>query len=319
MKVKIDIISGFLGAGKTTLIKKLISEELCNEKIAVIENEFGEVGIDGSILKSTKVEVKEINAGCICCSITGDFKKALLEVLKNYKLERIIIEPSGVAKLSEIIRLCNSEDLKAITEINMIITVVDILKYDMYLANFGEFYKNQLINAKTIILSRSQNANIEKLVSIKENIDNLNNKAFIVTTPWDNLTARRIIEISEGYQRENLEKEVNILKRPALNTNYRMEKEKGNSEAFESLSFETTKKFSSTSIKNILDKINKDKTYGNILRAKGIVQIDKGEWVQFDYVPEEFEIREASSDFSGRVCIIGVNLNKKFLRTLFIS
>jgi G3E family GTPase len=317
MKIKIDLISGFLGAGKTTLIKKLISEELNKEKIAVIENEFGEVGIDGSILKNTKVEVKEINAGCICCSITGDFKRALLELLEKYNLERIIIEPSGVAKLSEIIKACSSEDLKDLAEINMIITVVDILKYDMYLANFGEFYKNQLINAKTIVLSRSQKVSLEKLVAIKENIDNLNSKAFIITTPWDNLPARRIIEISEGYQRDRLEKEVNILKRPALNTSYRIEKGRSGSEAFESLSFETAKRFSSTSIKNILDKIKKERIYGNVLRAKGIVQIEKGEWIQFDYVPEEFEIKKTAPDYSGRVSIIGVNLNKAILKRLF--
>jgi G3E family GTPase len=317
MKVKIDIISGFLGAGKTTLIKKLISEELYKEKIAIIENEFGEVGIDGSILKSTKVEVKEINAGCICCSIIGDFKKALLEVLERYSLDRIIIEPSGIAKLSEILKICTSEELKPLTELNMIITVVDILKYDMYLANFGEFYKNQLINAKTIMLSRSQKVSLEKLVTIKENIDNINNKAFVVTTPWDNLNARRILEISEGYQRESIEKEVNILKRAAVNTSYRIEKEKSESGAFESLGFETAKGFSRTVIKNIFDKINNEKIYGTILRAKGIVQIDKGEWIQFDYVPEEYDMRKTVPDFSGRICIIGLNLNKKALKRLF--
>lgn len=314
MKVKIDIISGFLGAGKTTLIKKLISEELYKEKIAVIENEFGEVGIDGSILKNTKVEVKEINAGCICCNITGDFKKALLEVLEKYKLDRIIIEPSGIAKLSEIINICSGEALKALTEINMIITVVDIFKYDMYLGNFSEFYKNQLMNAKVVMLSRSQKVSVEKLIDIKGKIDNLNNKAVIVTTPWDGLTARRIIEISEGYERKAVEKEVNLLKRPELNVSYRINNTKY---AFESLGFETAMRFSDTLIKNILDKINKEKSYGNVLRAKGIVQLDKGEWVQFDYVPEEFEIRKASSDFSGRVCIIGVNLNKQSLKRLF--
>ncbi|MFL0269219.1 CobW family GTP-binding protein [Candidatus Clostridium radicumherbarum] len=316
MKVKIDIISGFLGAGKTTLIKKLITEELYKEKIAIIENEFGEVGIDGSTLKSTKVKVKEINAGCICCSITGDFKKALLEVLENYRLDRIIIEPSGVAKLSEIIKVCNSEDLRKFSEINMIITVVDILKFHMYLANFGEFYKNQIINAKTIMLSRSQRVGLEKLVTVKEALDALNKEAFVVTTPWDNLTAKRIIEISESYERERIHKEVNLLKKPGSKVSYKITP--GESLSFESIGFETVKRFSLANIKSIFDKISNEKLYGSILRAKGIVQLEKGEWAQFDYVPEEFNQKNTEADFSGRVCIIGINLNKAALKKLFI-
>lgn len=317
MKVKIDIISGFLGAGKTTLIKKLINEELYKEKIAVIENEFGEVGIDGSVLKSTKVEVKEINAGCICCSITGDFKKALLEVLEKYSLDRIIIEPSGIAKLSEIVKLCQSEALRSLCEVNMIITVVDILKIDMYLANFGEFYKNQILNAKTIMLSRTQRVSLEKLVSAKETIEVLNKEAFIVTTPWDNLTAKRIIEISEKYDRKSINGEINILKRTALNSSFKIEKSNNENFSFESLGFETAKTFSRTHIKNIFEKINNDKCFGNVLRAKGIVQIDKGEWVQFDYMPEEYDIKKTAPDFSGRICIIGLKLNKPALKKLF--
>ncbi|MFL0248346.1 CobW family GTP-binding protein [Candidatus Clostridium stratigraminis] len=316
MKVKIDIISGFLGAGKTTLIKKLISEELYKEKIAIIENEFGEVGIDGSILRDTNTKIKEINAGCICCSITGDFKKALLEVLGKYKLDRIIIEPSGVAKLSEIINICNSEELRKFTEVNMIITVVDILKFNMYLDNFGEFYKNQIVNAKTIMLSRSQRVGLEKLVAVKEALDALNKVAFVVTTPWDNLSAKRIIEISEDYERESIHKEVNLLKKVNLNASYKTTK--GESVSFESIGFETAKKFSSSKIKSILDKINKDNLYGSVLRAKGIVELEKGEWIQFDYVPEEFNLKKAEADFTSRVCIIGVHLNKAALKKLFI-
>lgn len=316
MKVKIDIISGFLGAGKTTLIKKLISEELYKEKIAIIENELGEVGIDGSTLKNTNTQVKEINAGCICCSITGDFKKALLEVLKNYVLDRIIIEPSGVAKLSEIIKVCNSEDLRKFTEINMIITVVDILKFHIYLDNFGEFYKNQIVNAKTIMLSRSQRVGLEKLVTVKEALDALNKEAFVVTTPWDNLTAKRIIEISEGYERESIHKEVNLLKKPGLSASYKINKDENL--GFESVGFETVKRFTSTNIKGIFEKVKNEKVYGSVLRAKGIVQIDKGDWVQFDYVPEEFNLNKTEADFSGRVCIIGLNLNKAALKKLFV-
>lgn len=316
MKIKIDIISGFLGAGKTTLIKKLISEELFKEKIALIENEFGEIGIDGSILKNTKVDVKEINAGCICCNITGDFIKALQEVIEKYKPERIIIEPSGVAKLSEIIKICSDKELSKLAQINMIITVADILKYELYLANFGEFYRNQLLSANTIVLSRTQKASLERLVEVKDKISCLNDKAFVVSTPWENISARRIIEISENRERNNLEREINLIKRPAA-AGFRVERGRSSNEAFESLGFETVRRFSSNLLKNMLDRINKEAVYGEVLRVKGIVQLDKGEWIQFDYVPDEFETRKFTPDYSGRICIIGVNLNKNLLRQLF--
>lgn len=317
MRVKVDVFSGFLGAGKTTLIKKLINEGLYKEKVVVIENEFGEIGIDGSVLRRTNIEVKEINAGCICCSIFGDFKKAVKEVIEKYKPERIIIEPSGVAKLSEILTACNSPELKNQLELNMVITVADVMKFDIYSANFGEFYKNQILNARTIMLSRTQKIGLEKLVTVKESIEKLNDKAFIVTTPWDNISGKRIIEISQANAKNSVQNEVSLLKRPTTSLGLRSEKGHSGKEAFETWSIETPKKFNDKNFKNMFDKLNNEKTCGTILRAKGIVQCDNDEWIQFDYVPEEFEMRKTTSDYSGRVCVIGVNLNKTQLKRLF--
>lgn len=315
MKVKVDIFSGFLGAGKTTLIKKLVNESFYKEKVVIIENEFGEIGIDGSILKSTSIEVKEINAGCICCSIAGDFKKAVKEVVEKYNPERIIIEPSGVAKLSEILSACSSVELKGIVDLNMVVTVVDVLKYDMYIKNFGEFYKNQIMNARTIVLSRTQKIKLDKLIYIKENISNLNIRAFIVTTPWDKLPAQKIAELNENNLKIQLQNEVNLIKRPLGSLGLRAGRNHAGNEVFETFSFETPKKFSSKLLKNALDKANENNT-GTILRAKGIVQADNDEWMQFDYVPGEFEIRKTIPDYSGRLCVIGVNLNKDKLKSL---
>lgn len=168
--VKIDIISGFLGAGKTTLIKKLLTEKLRNEKLVIIENEFGEIGIDGSILKSSNVEVREINSGCICCTLVGDFGKAIEEVILKYKPDRIIIEPSGVGKLSDVIKACETPNLKEVLTINMLIAVVDALKYQIYISNFGEFFENQIKHAKTIVLSRTQKTGNNKLETIVSSI-----------------------------------------------------------------------------------------------------------------------------------------------------
>jgi G3E family GTPase len=316
LKVKVDIFSGFLGAGKTTLIKKLISESLYKENVVIIENEFGEIGIDGSILKSTNIEVKEINSGCICCSIAGDFKKAVKEVIDKYKPERIIIEPTGVAKLSEILAVFKDSELKNLMELNMVVTVVDVLKFDVYAANFGEFYKNQIMNSKTIILSRTQNTSEEKLKSVKEKIEKLNSKAFVVTTPWDKLSGRRIVELNEGSAKVSLQQEVNLIKRPASGLALKANKGHAGNEIFETWSYETPKKFNTKALVSLLNKMN-DNNCGNILRAKGIVQADDGEWMQFDYVPGEFEMRKTMPDYSGRLCVIGVNLNKDHLRKIF--
>lgn len=317
MKIKVDIFSGFLGAGKTTLIKKLISEGLYREKVVVIENEFGKVGIDGRLLKEANIEVKEVNAGCICCSIAGDFKKVLKEAALNYKPQRIIIEPSGVAKLSEVIAACRAIELKDIFEINMIITVADVIRFESYSANFGEFYRNQIINSKTVVLSRTQEVSTDKLLKVKEIIHKLNEKAAIVTTPWDKLYGDRIIKVAEEKRKTSLIDEVNLIKAPAGSQAVRLVKEKRNDEVFETLGWETPKKFNFNLLKEGLEKINKSRSCGNILRVKGIVQGYDDGWMQFDYVPGEIKMKKTSPDYCGRLCVIGVNLNKDNIRRLF--
>jgi G3E family GTPase len=315
LKTKVDIFSGFLGAGKTTLIKKLISEGLYREKVVIIENEFGEVPIDGALLKETKLQVKEISAGCICCSIAGDFKKAVNEVIESYSPERIIIEPSGVGKLSEIISVIEAVDMRSKLELDMVITVVDVIRFNMYVNNFGEFYKNQIINAKTIVLSRTQGFGEDKLLNIQGEINRINSKVNIVTTPWEKLSGKKIVELSK--KKLSVNEEVNLIKRPGFGAAMRASKDIGNKEIFETYGLETPKKFNLNSLKNNVGNINEKNMYGNILSAKGIVQIDSGEWIQFDFVPGEFQARKTSPDYSGRLCIIGTELNKENLKKLF--
>lgn len=320
MRVKVDIFSGFLGAGKTMLIKKLISENLNNESIAIIENEFGEVGIDGTILRKSNIEVKEINAGCICCTIAGDFKKAILEVINKFNTKRIIIEPSGVGKLSEILNVCKDKELKDKIEINMIITVVDVLKYDMYISNFAEFYSNQIINAKTIMLSRTQKASSNIIEKVTTAIRKLNNKANIITTPWDKLSAERIIAAAEQNLKNSLEGEVNLLKKSMSNSSFQLKTRTNNhyaNEVFETWGVETPKRFCKLSLENILNRLRDSKLYGTVLRAKGIIQTGEEEWMQFDYVPEEIQMKNTKPDYSGRLCIIGSNLNRNNIKNLF--
>jgi len=222
MKVKIDIFSGFLGAGKTMLIKKLLREFFKNEKIALIENEFGEVGIDGAILKKSNIDVKEINAGCICCSVASDFNSAIKEVISKYKPQRIIIEPSGVGKLSEVLKVCKNEDIKKIAEINSIITVVDSTKAEIYIKNFSEFYKNQIQNARTLVLSRTQNLSNEKIITVCEKLTMLNDTAKIITTPWDQISGEKIASIVEEVGNNTMLKQVNLLKKSTIATNIKM-------------------------------------------------------------------------------------------------
>lgn len=320
MSIKVDIFSGFLGAGKTMLIKKLISESLSNEKIVIIENEFGEVGIDGTILRKCSIQVEEINSGCICCSIVGDFKNAILEVINKYNPRRIIIEPSGVGKLSEIISVCKEKELKDRMKINMVITVVDVLKYNMYISNFSEFYSDQIINAKTIILSRTQKASTDSIEKVTMAIRKLNTKANIITTSWDKLSGERIIEAAEKNLRGSLEGEVNLLKKPTGNLSYKIQNRLTNhyaNEVFETWGVETPKRFCKGNLQNILSRLQDSRVYGTVLRAKGIVQTEEEEWMQFDYVPEEIQIKNTKPDYSGRLCIIGSNLNRNNIKKLF--
>lgn len=317
MKIKIDIFSGFLGAGKTMLIKKLLKEAFQNEKIALIENEFGEVGIDGAILKKSNIDIKEINAGCICCSVASDFESSIKEVISKYKPQRIIIEPSGVGKLSEVLNVCKNEDIKKIAEINSIITVVDSTKAEIYIKNFSEFYKNQIQNARTLMLSRTQNLSNENIISVCKKLKMLNDKARIITTPWDQITGEKILSIIEEVDNNIILEQVNLLKKPAITTNVKMKANHTAGEVFQTVGIETPKIFKKMSISKVLRELETNSNLGVVLRAKGIVETETG-WIQFDYVPQEFEMRDTAPEYNGRICIIGSNLNKEKIKKLFL-
>lgn len=326
MKTKIDIISGFLGAGKTTLIKKLLHEKLHVENLVIIENEFGEIGIDGSLLKQSNVQVKEINSGCICCTLIGEFGNAIDEIIKKYKPHRIVIEPSGVGKLSDVIKACDTTRLKNLIEINMIITVVDVLKYETYLTNFGEFYKNQIKSAKTIILSRTEKSNRNDIQSVVNSIRKSNNKCNIITTSLGNINANTIIDVAEQNDSVSLEKQIKSAKTFSIKGHYydRVNKSGEHSthnhnahEVFEVWGVETLNLYKGEELKKILSSIENDKGYGIVLRGKGIVQSDNQKWLQFNYVPGETEVKSTIPDYTGRLCIIGKDLNKNKFYKLF--
>lgn len=314
MNTKIDIFSGFLGAGKTMLIKKLISEGLYSGNIVIIENEFGQVAIDGSILKKSNIKVKEINAGCICCSISGDFKEAILSILKEFSPSRIIIEPSGVAKLSEVLKVLKEPVIKDKVTVNMVVTLVDVLKFDSYISNFSEFYTNQIKCAKTIVLSRTQKADEKAILRINEAISKLNSRVNIVTTPWDRLKGEKIVEAAELDAKEFINKKVSLIKKPIGSVaikGYAAEHH------FESWGYETPKTFNVAKLKEILKGLGEERIYGKVIRAKGIVQTIDKNWVQFDYVPGEYEIRETIADYTSRLCVIGSGLSMDNLKKLF--
>ncbi|MGL5615937.1 MAG: CobW family GTP-binding protein [Sarcina sp.] len=311
--MKVDIISGFLGAGKTTLIQKLINEELYKEKIAIIENEYGEVAIDGTILSDSEIEVKEITSGCICCSIKGDFKDSIKEVIDKYKPDRIIIEPSGVAKLSEVISSIKEATIEGMV-INMKITVVDANNYKYYSENFGEFYKNQLQGAGVVILNRTDGFSTLELDRICEEISKLNTKANIITTSLKDISAKRIMEIAK-FPKEHLKQELQMFK----GRNNLKSVNHSAQHIFENIGIETSRSFSKVTLNKLLEELTKSDVYGEVLRAKGIVAGDDGKWVQFDYVPKTIDMKDFRSDYTGRICVIGTNLNKNKLRELFLK
>ncbi len=328
---KIDIISGFLGAGKTTLIKKLISEAFQGEKLVIIENEFGEIGIDGGFLKESGIQITEMNSGCICCSLVGDFSEALKEVLAKYSPDRVIIEPSGVGKLSDVIKAVKNTGSSV--EINSTAVVVDASKCKMYMKNYGEFYNNQIEYAGTIILSRTKKISDEKLDTCLKMIHEKNSEASIITTPWDDIDGKKILEAME---------KVNSLEKELLEEHHHHEDgeechhhhedgeecchhhhEDGHhhhhhaDEIFTSWGVETAYKFTEEELKDIVNKLSTDSKYGEVLRAKGIVAPAEGEWFHFDLVPEETELRRGAADFTGRVCVIGSKLNGEAIKELF--
>lgn len=311
MKVKIDIFSGFLGAGKTQLMKKLIEENVYNEKIAIIENEFGEISIDSGILRETNVEVKEINSGCICCQVTGDFKNALLEVIKEYSPTRLLIEPSGVAKLSDIKNIFLENELSNITEINNVITVIDPFKIDIYLNNFKKFYRDQVSFADKIIFSRCQLMSNSELTDAKNKISRINRKALLITTPWDNLKGSEIIKnftpnntfftLKTNLKKSTLVKDTN---NNASNT-------------FSSIPIYVKNKFSKEELIKKFEFLSSSSSFGNILRAKGIVKLFDGDKHQFDFVPNEFNMRKLNYTAENVIIIIGTDLKEKELKNFF--
>lgn len=345
MSTKIDIISGFLGAGKTTLIKKLLDSNLSSEKVVIIENEFGQIGIDGGILKNTGIHIKEINSGCICCSLVGDFDAALKEVLKKFQPDRIIIEPSGVGKLSDIITACKKAVNQSEGDMNICAAVVDPIKYKIYIKNFSEFFSNQIESAKTIILSRTQKIAEEKLLEVVKDIKSRNQTANIITTPWDELTAETMISVAEHDASILLTSQMPLKVKVHKKNNYadcscgnaQHHHEHGSctcgennhercdceshhhnaDDVFENWGIETPHIFSENEIKDALEMLSNSDSFGTVLRAKGIIPIDEKNWVQFDFVPEEFEFKTIAPDYTGRLCVIGVNLNNAKLAELF--
>ncbi|MDD4844230.1 MAG: CobW family GTP-binding protein [Anaerotignum sp.] len=331
---KIDIISGFLGSGKTTFIKKILEEKFLAEKVVLIENEFGQIGIDGILFKKSGIEIRELNSGCICCSLVGDFERTIQEVIEKFKPERIIIEPSGVGKLSEIIKACEAAKQGESLHINMLITVVDVLKLDIYLANFGEFFENQIKYAKTILLSKTQKASPEKVEKAVNTIQKINAKANIVTTPWEELSAEKILAIAEGDGTQALENEIKELLQRGMESegchcghNHATEHHHDccahehhhhdADEIFTVWGKETPRIFSVEELRKMLVSLENADAFGDVLRGKGILQVENGAWVQFDYVPEEIQMSEISPDYTGKVCIIGSQLNTNALEKLF--
>lgn len=318
---KVDIISGFLGAGKTTFIKKLVNEVYQGQKIVLIENEFGEIGIDGTFMNNAGIEVTEINSGCICCSLVGDFEASLKEVLTTYDPDRIIIEPSGVGKLSDVIKAVNDvNDEKLI--LDNYIAVIDAKKCRLYTKNFGEFFNNQIKYASAIILSRTQDISEFQLDECLKIINDHNNKANIITTPWNQLTKETII--SAFSNSDNLHNE--LLNQLDIcpecghhhdHEHHHHHEHHHADEIFTSWSKQTPKKYSKEQINNILKKLSVDSNFGNILRAKGFVDSSEGDWWYFDLVPGEYEIRTGKADFTGRICVIGEKLDQSKLDILF--
>ena len=353
---KIDIFSGFLGAGKTTLIKKLIAEAYAGEKIVLIENEFGEIAIDGGFLQDAGVTINEMNSGCICCSLVGDFEQALKQVLEQFSPDRILIEPSGVGKLSDVIRAVQSVESDEL-KLNGFTTVVDANKCRIYMKNFGEFFNNQVEHASAIILSRTDGLSQEKLDRCVAMLREKNPSATIVTTPWDQITGAQILETME--RQDTLAAELEHLEHEAHEHHHHHDHDEDEheccyhhdhdeehehhhhdhehgeecgcghhhdhdhhhhhhaDEVFTSWGTETPRKYTDDEIKAILEAMLDEQKYGVILRSKGIVPATDGGWIHFDYVPGESDVRRGGAQVTGRICVIGSKLNEDALKELF--
>ena len=374
---RIDIISGFLGAGKTTLIKKLLGDALKGQQVVLIENEFGEIGIDGGFLKDAGIEIREMNSGCICCSLVGDFGAALKDVITKYHPDRIIIEPSGVGKLSDVIKAVDGVEKEAGVALNSATTVVDVMKCKMYLRNFGEFFENQVKSAGTIILSRTDKADTAKVEAAVKMLRELNPEAHIITTPVEVLGGKKVLDTMEGaiinleqveehhhhhhdhdgecccghahdeehehhhhdhddecgcghdheHHHHDHDDECCCGHDHDHEHHHHHDDECGcghehhhhhhADEVFTSWGQETVKTFTKEQIEGILKKLSEDTAYGMVLRAKGMVAGADGQWIYFDMVPEEYEVRDGAPEFTGRICVIGSKLAEDKLAELF--
>ena len=329
---KVDIISGFLGAGKTTLIAKLLKEAFPGEQVVLIENEFGEIGIDGGFLKESGVEIREMNSGCICCSLVGDFGTSLKEVVEKYHPDRIIIEPSGVGKLSDVIKAVKDLHIENEIRLNSASTVADASKVKVYMKNFGEFFNNQIEHAGTIILSRTQNVSEAKLKTDIELIRSLNKDAHIITTPWDDINGKQILDAMENVTNLELEMLAEAAAKAAEEHEHEHHHDHDGEcgcghdhhhghhhadEVFTSWGVETPDKYDKETLSEILRKLSETDDYGDILRAKGMLPTPEGKWMFFDLVPEEYEIRDGEPEITGRICVIGAKLKEDALKELF--
>ena len=324
---KVDIISGFLGAGKTTFIKLLIENVFAGEKLVLIENEFGEIGIDGGFLKDAGIEITEMNSCCICCTLVGDFSKALRKVIEEYHPDRVLIEPSGVGKLSDVSKAIEHVKKEADIEIEGRITIVDGKKAKMYLKNFGEFFKNQVAYANTIVVSRTQMMEDHSIEECVKMLREENKEASIISTSWDKLSKEAIEHaLSPDTQLEGIFEEE---KCPVCSHEHHHEGACGcghehhhhhhhhADEIFTSWGQETVHKYTEGELDFLLKALSETEGYGTILRAKGIVEMENGAWKQFDLVPQEYEVRESAADYTGRLCVIGTDLKEDELTKLF--
>ena len=385
---KIDIISGFLGAGKTTFIKKLLEEAIAGEQVVLIENEFGEIGIDGGFLKDSGIEIREMNSGCICCSLVGDFGTSLAEVLTQYKPERIIIEPSGVGKLSDVMKAVIDVSADMDVELNSAVTIVDAAKCKMYMKNFGEFFNNQIENAGTIVLSRTDITDASKIQKDVDMIREKNANAVIITTPLDQLGGSQLLEIIEkkdtmlddllaevresrhhdghgeeccghhhGHDEECHEHHHHDHDEECHEHHHDHDEEchehhhhghdeechehhHGHDEechghhhhdgcghehhhhhadeVFTSWGMETIVPVTHEQLEDVLKRLSNTREFGDVLRAKGMLPTENpGEWLYFDLVPEQYEIRQGRPDYTGKVCVIGASLKEEELNSVF--
>ena len=337
---RIDIISGFLGAGKTTLIKKLLGDALKGQQVVLIENEFGEIGIDGGFLKDAGIEIREMNSGCICCSLVGDFGAALKDVITKYHPDRIIIEPSGVGKLSDVIKAVDGVEKEAGVALNSATTVVDVMKCKMYLRNFGEFFENQVKSAGTIILSRTDKADTEKVEAAVKMLRELNPEAHIITTPVEVLGGKKVLDTMEGaiinlaqveeeehhhhhHDDEDEEEEEHHHHHDGDEDGdhgccgHHHHHHHHADEVFRSWGVQTGKKFEKEHLEACLEFLADEKKYGTVLRAKGVVAAADGGFFHFDYVPGTSDIRRGSAAPVGMLCVIGKDLKDEALNALF--